>query len=260
MLLPLLLLMAIGHADGHFRIDDPPARNQDPGLKTYPCGGDAFGSGTKTTIAPGFYTVVLHETINHKGAPFRFALSYDDDSHYDQIVLYDHLPHNDATSAPNQYAFNLSIPDINCPNCALQVINPMTDKIAAGACCSSPGTCFSVYHSCSDIAITGSQDPATWAATVQSPLAGRCGEYSQEATAEWVELSKPPGRWGLSCDYTGPVADTNCQSGCANIAGALPIQPGCTDPKASSAAGLTPSGALVAFAGLGAAAGCRVLG
>jgi hypothetical protein len=57
-----------------------------------------------------------------------------------------------------QYNVKLIIPDINCPRCSLQLVNPMTDKINRGSCCPYPtGTnnCQSVYHSCANIVITG---------------------------------------------------------------------------------------------------------
>lgn len=56
-------------------------------------------------------------------------------------------------------------------------MNPMTDKITYGTCCSYPTEggdpyCFSVYHSCANIRILGTQDPATYIANHQNPPGG----------------------------------------------------------------------------------------
>lgn len=39
--------------------------------------------------------VTWKELVEHKGAPFRVALTYESDVHYDEFVLLDHIPHND---------------------------------------------------------------------------------------------------------------------------------------------------------------------
>lgn len=58
------------------------------------------------------------------------------------------------------------IPNVRCDRCALQVMNPMTDKLAQYGmdnCTYSPDCstcndgfhCFSNYHSCANVRITG---------------------------------------------------------------------------------------------------------
>lgn len=52
------------------------------------------------------------------------------------------------------YVITITIPNVRCERCSLQLTNPMTDKIGndgapSGIGCTDPnGTCFSVYHSC----------------------------------------------------------------------------------------------------------------
>jgi hypothetical protein len=56
----------------------------------------------------------------------------------------------------------------------------MTDKIADGTCCTYPGgtpSCNSVYHSCANIAISGSQDPAQFAESYN--YTGLSGPYAK---------------------------------------------------------------------------------
>jgi len=115
-----------------------------------------------TTLAPGELTVHWEEFINHYGAPFRIAISVGSDSNYDNLILIDHLPHMDVTGTP-QYIFNITIPNINCPQCSLQLMNPMSSS-----CCSYPNTlgsntvCYGVYHSCANINITGTIPPGQY--------------------------------------------------------------------------------------------------
>lgn len=59
---------------------------------------------------------------------------------------------NDETTY-TPYAITINIPNVNCERCSLHLSNPMTDKIGSdgsptGIGCSDPGTCSSVYHSC----------------------------------------------------------------------------------------------------------------
>jgi hypothetical protein len=81
----------------HFRLVNPVPRSSDPGIKSYPCGPDAFfGAGQAvTTLKPGVMTLTWEETISHTGAPFQIAISVGNDNNYDKIVLVDHIPHND---------------------------------------------------------------------------------------------------------------------------------------------------------------------
>ena len=57
----------------------------------------------------------------------------------------------------------MTIPDVNCNPCALQALSVMTDKITQGECCEylpdgTSGSCFSNYHSCSNVLIDGKED------------------------------------------------------------------------------------------------------
>ena len=70
-LLPLILGASVVSA--HMRLKFPPARNDDTGLKSYPCGGTRAGSGAITTLQPGPVTVIVEETVSHKGAPMRYS-------------------------------------------------------------------------------------------------------------------------------------------------------------------------------------------
>jgi hypothetical protein len=211
-------------AEAHVFAQFPPSRDDNPGLKTYPCGGISRLSGPVTTIPPGTLKYKIRETITHAGAPFRFALSVAGDGGFDEVVLYDHLPHSDGgESGPGykDYEFELDIPDINCSDCTLQVLSIMTDKIPAGTCCPYPEDsdeygekCFSVYHTCSDVVITGRQNALAFAASYNfddESGRGRRGPYSQESSDAWEAGGDDVYR--LSSTYDGPVSAAPCVGG-----------------------------------------------
>ena len=170
--------------------------------------------------------VVFEESIAHKGAPFRIALSNENEDEYESCVLLDHIPHNDNNSPvfgmPATYTktyVTINIPDVQCDLCALQLVNPMTDKLAGAGmqnctydatctdCPDKPGTCFSVYHSCANVRITGSvprssfrcpAQPADWPYAdlpVSTYFIGEIGEFS--ADGQWLV--------GVPANYTTPT-------------------------------------------------------
>jgi len=190
------LLFFVSLTYGHIRFGWPTARNQNTGIKgPYPCGPDAFwGAGqATTTLNPGKVVVTLQETINHHGAPFRIALSPNDDTHYDQYILLDHVPHNDAWGPnygmdnPKGYTLEINIPDIDCPKCSLQVLELMTDKLPkTNKCCTYPNRttelCPSVYHSCANVQILGKIPIPQFTYSYTGP----CGPYTQ-VSATWLQ-------------------------------------------------------------------------
>jgi len=204
----LCVLVLVGICSAHIRLVHPVPRNQDTGIKgPYPCGPDAFwGAGQATTIVkPGVVTIKWEESINHIGAPFRIALSPGDDASYDKYILAAHIPHNDFWSTnysftmPKPYTLDVTIPDINCPKCSLQVLEIMTDKLSGqkATCCTYPdvpkgkeianGTilCFSVYHTCANINIPGSIPVDKYVHTYKGP----CGPFSAKQAAPWKQES-----------------------------------------------------------------------
>ena len=207
----------------HSRFDCPTARSQDIGIKgPAPCGSDNGDfSGTPLTIAPGPLTITLSEGVAHRGAGWRISLSGDGDDST-QCPLLDHIPH-DETSRPtyrqeetyHQLHITIEIPDVSCERCSLHMSNPMTDKIGgdgspSGIGCTEPGTCFSVYYSCTQpLRITGSTPrgqyscpggfpadwPTSWTGDGGAPVAATtAGTYRRES-ARWEDgwlLDAPP--------------------------------------------------------------------
>jgi len=165
------------------------------GNKNGACGplSGQWGAGVTTTLTPGWNTLTWEESISHTGSPFRIAIL--DETETARIVLLDHIPHNEKSSpiaymerTYTPYTMSVYIPDVQCSKCSLQFLYFMTDKTVncgvpscyynpldsackgstdptkatcAGApndnVCVAEGECFSNYHSCTDVVITGSQ-------------------------------------------------------------------------------------------------------
>eukprot|EP01122_Echinamoeba_exundans_P004337 TRINITY_DN14362_c0_g1_i1.p1 TRINITY_DN14362_c0_g1~~TRINITY_DN14362_c0_g1_i1.p1 ORF type:complete len:270 (+),score=25.08 TRINITY_DN14362_c0_g1_i1:3-812(+) len=197
-----LLQLYLPAAHGHARLVCPRPRSDSASLKSGPCG-DQPTSGPLTTFRPGNNTIVFEETISHAGAPFRFALAFGDEV-YDYVLL-DHVPHNDASvdTSLKPYRLNIEIPDIDCPSCSLQMMNFMV-----GSSCSystrDVGDC-SLYTSCANIKITGSQSIAAFKASYVYnppswwPYRSSVGTYTQER-ATWAT----PWLSGMNATDAGP--------------------------------------------------------
>lgn len=120
-----------------------PPRNTSTGLKNSPCGGVVRGSTPKVFQAGSTITVQWEETINHPGR-FEIYFSPANDNNFTLLkTITDTL---DDGSTPHQYSTSITLPNVNCAACTLQLIQVMTENPA------SP----SLYYSCSDIQLTGS--------------------------------------------------------------------------------------------------------
>jgi len=203
----ITFLFLIAFASAHIKLIYPSARSGDSDILAYPCGPFYFWEDDlSTTLSPGKVTVSIAETMAHNGAALRFALSYDSDDHFDKLVVLDHVPHYDTTSAGTLYV-DLDIPNVQCSRCALQVISVRTDDFSNGNCCNYPISedisleCRTVYHSCSNIVITGSVPILDWAATYK--YNGPCGPYTTESNSgSWQPYSD-----GMKFDSTSSVVN-----------------------------------------------------
>lgn len=151
-----------------------------------------YGMNGVRALKPGPLTVTWEESIAHVGSPFRLAIL--DENEEVKVVLADHIPHNDAAKSSfiertyTPYHLTVDIPDVRCEKCTLQLIYFMTDKTvkcgslqctyhaddsacsgqidaAAPTCFGAPNdvpcrekdTCFSNYHTCTDVSIAGAR-------------------------------------------------------------------------------------------------------
>jgi len=161
-----------------------------------------FGNGQPINIiAPGKQTIQFRGSVNpdeksHDSSPFRVALSIGGDDDFDKYVLVDHVPHNNLeviNKTTVYYNYTITIPNINCTKCALNLINIQTYSLGSGRCCSYPPsstnasqTCEKAFHSCANLVITGTQSVDAWKSTYK--YTGPCGDYTQEYA---VSTSQP---------------------------------------------------------------------
>lgn len=139
--LPLFAALALfaGEARAHLLLTSPPPRTEK--LKQGPCGagpGDLRGP-TVATFKPGeTITVTWNEFVNHPGH-YRIALDLDG-----QDDFFDPKDFNDVSGGPGvlmdgipdkqggDYSQEIKLPEVECDNCVLQVIQMMTDKAPYG--------------------------------------------------------------------------------------------------------------------------------
>ena len=154
--LTVVVALVAAPASAHIQLSAPVQRH--PDQKIGPCGvgaDDARGPNV-TTYAPGEKIVVTFtETVNHPG---HFRVSFDDDGFDDFVdpASYEELYSNAAVlvdgiadKAGGEYMVEVTLPDIECDNCTLQVIQVMTDKPPY-----QPGT-NDLYYQCADIKLEG---------------------------------------------------------------------------------------------------------
>lgn len=151
------LLLAAAPAAAHIDLTSPTMRPA-AGQKDEPCG-DAGGvrSDTINVFEPGeTITVEWTETIGHPGY---YRISFDpdgqdftippaiEDTSLDENVLVDLI--TDIQPGQNSYTQEITLPDIECENCTLQVIQVMTDKLPYTTDAASDD----IYFRCADIAL-----------------------------------------------------------------------------------------------------------
>jgi Lytic polysaccharide mono-oxygenase, cellulose-degrading len=173
-------------ADAHIQLTYPPARTRDQ--KEGPCGAaGSVRSTSVTALQPGQkITVEWDETVEHPG---HFRISFDDEgdddfatpASYDAAcsngkVLVDLIPDRKTTDADQHYRQEITLPNFECENCTLQLIQVMVDKPPYSADPSSND----IYYQCADVALRGRPSsaapaPACQIASGAGGAGGACG-------------------------------------------------------------------------------------
>jgi MYXO-CTERM domain-containing protein len=152
LIIAALVCLPVTVAQAHIQLTYPTQRYTDQ--KYGPCGRlNDTGRGDAVTILPpgATITVTWDETINHPG---HFRISFDDDGQDDFV---DPADYDDFYTAPSVLAdniedtpqggpssFEITLPNIECSNCTLQVVQVMTDKPPYG-----DGN--DLYYQCADL-------------------------------------------------------------------------------------------------------------
>ncbi|WP_455200630.1 SCE4755 family polysaccharide monooxygenase-like protein, partial [Kaarinaea lacus] len=155
LMLIAILYTEMASAHARFVVDSAtPPRSDNAGIKTGPCGGYP-PSQDPVVFTPGQQiTVEWEETINHPGY-YRIAFSPAGDQGYDENVLYQVDDDQDGSDVPHFYSATITLPDIECEDCSLQLIQYMTERDPP-----------SLYYSCADIRLVADGPPPD----VQNPL------------------------------------------------------------------------------------------
>ena len=147
------------------------------------------------------------------------------------------------------------IPDVQCKQCSLQLVNPMTDKIQKGDSCRYPGggnkVCRSVYHSCADVTIDGKTPREQYKCPTEPPLdwiqpaAAVPRVYTQERAApgDWSEvgwLTAAPPKYRQDCGMCSPSKAT-CSAGDTDTATTTTTTITTTTTKTSTNTATAPS-------------------
>lgn len=129
----------------------------DPGVKVGPCGG--FARLAPTVFAPGStINLAWEETIDHPGR-FEFYFSTANDANF-QLLKTVNDDQNAGVALPHQYTTTVTLPNVTCTDCTLQMIQVMTEVPA------SP----SYYYSCTDIRLqAGAPAPTPVPTPVPTP-------------------------------------------------------------------------------------------
>lgn len=156
----LLLLLTSSEVFAHARLKSnsaTPPRNNNAGLKSGPCGGIARTNSPTTLNAGDTITLEWEETVQHPGY-YLFSFSEANDQNF---VLLLNVPDTQDTSndLPHQYSATITVPNVNCEACTLQMIQVMTENPA------SPRN----YYSCADIRIVGASGTPT---PIPTPIVG----------------------------------------------------------------------------------------
>ena len=147
----LILVVLLSHASfAHSRFNplgNIPGRSTGSGLKTGPCGG-IIRTATFKAFAPGqAVRVDWEETVQHPGR-FEFYFSQSGDSNFSYLatVIDDQNDPIPAGGPNHVFTSTLTLPNVTCTDCTLQMVQVMTENSA------SP----SYYYSCADIQLSPS--------------------------------------------------------------------------------------------------------
>ncbi|HTE56303.1 MAG TPA: SCE4755 family polysaccharide monooxygenase-like protein [Kofleriaceae bacterium] len=231
----LLVLAASPAARAHVQIAVPLQRHAE--MKAGPCGlAGGERSDNVCEFQPGsVITVEWDETVEHPG---HFRVSFDDDgvdgfadpTDYDDFytapsVLVDDIPDRDVDADGNRrYSLEVTLPDVECDNCTLQLIQVMSDKMPWG-----PEGGKDLYYQCADLVLsrTAPATPAPGCASERTgdsdagptgqPDAGTGDDGSDDGTDDGSDDGSGDGGAG-----DGSATDGSSSSGGCAAAGGMP--------------------------------------
>jgi len=165
---PVALLLSLAalspsEARAHLGLDSPASRYGADVLKTGPCGvADGERTLNVTYYEPGeTIQVIWDEYVDHPG---HYRIAFDDDGDDDFVdpatmmefysndtVLLDEI--TDKGPGERDYVATVTLPNVTCDNCTLQVIQVMYDKPLY----TTPGN--DIYYQCADLVLREGGEP-----------------------------------------------------------------------------------------------------
>jgi len=138
-------------------------------IKSGPCGESRSGRGDVIHVFKSGETIhlVWNEFVAHPGY-YRISFDSDGDDNFvdpdayydfyaDESVLVDNLfPHEEKDPFGFTYEYDLKLPDVECENCTIQLIQMMTDKAPY-----FPGG-NDIYYNCLDVSLVAVPEPSGW--------------------------------------------------------------------------------------------------
>lgn len=212
----------VGVSHAHIELTSPaPRYTGNNTQKTGPCGmpNDTRGNNI-TYLEPGStITVEWYETVNHPG---HYRIMFDDDGFDDFTVpaAYDDycipgtdtgcLADNiaDAAGGAGTYSQDVTLPNIECDNCTLQVIQMMTDKQPYG-----DGN--DIYFRCADLVLQmgAGGGPSTTTSTTSSSGSGAGGAGTTSSTGANTGSGGDNTSSGAGAFGEHPEEDSGCSLG-----------------------------------------------
>lgn len=164
----VVVALATTPAYAHIKLDSPAPRTND--LKAGPCGATGSTRGASVaTFAPGqTITVEWDETVDHPGH-YRIAFDPDGGDNFPDPVQPDDafattLVDQITDKVGGHYTQDVTLPDLECDNCTLQLVQVMTTAVPYN----------SFYFQCSDIVLSASAGGGDDDGTSSAPTEGGC--------------------------------------------------------------------------------------
>lgn len=224
-------------ASAHITLLSPPTRTTKQ--KQGPCGTTGLARGATVAVFRPGETITLRwkETIKHPGH-CRVSFDADGDDGFVDPASFTDLYTNDAVllddipdpATGSEFAVQVTLPDVECERCVLQVMQIMTDKAPYG-----DGN--DLYYQCADIALRR-DTPADMGATLDMASPADLGTSPDMSAADLpapVDMGATPADMGTTPVEKGtstpPIPDDSC-------AAAPPSSPADAPPWALAALGL----------------------
>jgi len=148
-------LFVAAEASAHAVLSSPPPRDttahKDVAGDPTACGVARTAKFTSLT-AGQMLTVNFNETVGHRGC-FQIAFSMAGDKNFQLLGQKD-----DPADGTGARSMTVKIPDVNCTDCTLQLMQLMNDKNGGTPCPANADPALATsgtYHSCADVHVTG---------------------------------------------------------------------------------------------------------